>query len=236
MFRVGGFAMSMVLLAACGDEPRAGVDFPSALPRPNFTLTAMDGSRIDFHDATRGHPTLVLFGFTSCPDVCPAHMASIAGAVRQLAEADRRRLRVVFITADPERDTPDRLTGWLHGFDSTFVGLTGSVEDLERAASAMSVPAPFRYTDSGGRVVVMHYERVLGITADDSVRVLIPSGIEVALWTRELRRLVRRRLRRTRATQKRPYPNEPTPFSDRAFDRVVAHHMLPFAHAPPLSS
>lgn len=190
-----GIGAILVLSLACADGPRAGVDLPSPWPRPAFTLTGMDGTAVDFRELTRGHPTLVLFGFASCPDVCPGHMASIAGAARQLPEADRARLRVVFITADPERDTPGRLSAWLHGFDSAFVGLSGNADQLAQAAGAMLIPAPMRYTDSAGRIVVMHYERVLGITADDSVRVLVPAGVGIEAWVGELRRLMRIRSR-----------------------------------------
>ncbi len=193
--KVLGVGAVLSLLLACTDGPRAGVDFPSPWPRPVFTLTDKDGAAVDFQELTRGHPTLVLFGFASCPDVCPGHMASIAGAARQLPEADRARLRVVFITADPERDTPERLSTWLQGFDSGFVGLSGSVDQLAQAAGAMLVPAPMRYTDSVGRIVVVHYERVLGITSDDSVRVLVPAGVGIEAWAGELRRLVRIRSR-----------------------------------------
>lgn len=189
-------AVGMAFVAGCGNEPRAGVDFPEPWPRPAFSLTDTDGNTFAFHEVTQGRPTLVLFGFASCPDVCPAHMASIAGAARQLPSADRDRLRVVFITADSERDTPERLSAWLGAFDSSFVGLSGSPADLAQAASAMFVAAPMRYVDSSGKVVVVHYERVLGITADDSVRVLIPAGVGVEGWARELRRLVRIRSRR----------------------------------------
>ena len=195
-----GLVAAQLLTVGCSDGPRAGVDFPSPWPRPAFTLTGTDGTPVEFHEFTRGQPTLVLFGFASCPDVCPAHLASIAGAARQLPEADRQRLRVVFITADPERDTPDRLARWLRGFDSAFVGLSGDADALAEAARAMLVAAPMRYQDSAGRIVVVHYERVLGISADDSVRVLIPAGIGVEPWARELKRLVRIRPRRRAAS------------------------------------
>lgn len=109
-------------LAACADasasQPAAVVSTPSssAAPgtvtldtpdaKPDLHLTDQNGHSYDLVEQTAGHPTLLYFGYTHCPDVCPTTMADLALAARRLPTADRRDLRVVFVSTDPTRDTP----------------------------------------------------------------------------------------------------------------------------------
>lgn len=102
-----------------------------------FTLTNQDGKTVtdkDFH----GKDFLVFFGFTHCPAICPATMATITAAMAQLGEkADA--FTPVFITVDPANDTPLQIKDYLSNFDSRIVGLTGTSEQLKQAASAYKV-------------------------------------------------------------------------------------------------
>jgi protein SCO1 len=98
--------------------------------KPDFSLTDNHGGTFDFVQGTRGRVTLLYFGYTHCPDQCPTTMASLAEAVRGLKPADRSAVRVVFVTTDPARDNPKRLGSWLGQFDPTFVGLTGTAQEL----------------------------------------------------------------------------------------------------------
>jgi protein SCO1 len=98
-------------------RPREEADRP-------FELTNQSGEQVS--DKTfRGKWLLVYFGFTSCADVCPASMTELAEALRLLG-ADAERLRVVFITVDPERDSPGVLSRYLANFSASFTGLTGT--------------------------------------------------------------------------------------------------------------
>src|SRR4051812_28704979 len=90
-----------------------GVKLTPVRPKPDFTLENTDGQPFHFAAATRDAVTLLYFGYTNCPDVCPQHLVNIAGALRKLSPEQQAHVRVVFVTTDPARDTPERLRGWL---------------------------------------------------------------------------------------------------------------------------
>jgi protein SCO1 len=98
---------------------------------------------------TRGEPftlsqdradlDIVFFGYTNCPDVCQVVMGTIAGAYVRLDKADQERVRVVFVTTDPARDTATELTGYLSRFNPDFTGLTGSLADIDKLGKSMGI-------------------------------------------------------------------------------------------------
>lgn len=94
----------------------------------DFTLTDQDGRPFRLSDE-RGHAVALFFGYTHCPDVCPATLAHLASARAQLGTAGQTT-RVIFITVDPRRDTPPRLKTYLARFDPSFIGLTGTEAQL----------------------------------------------------------------------------------------------------------
>src|SRR5262249_6253388 len=87
-----------------------------------------------------GKPTLVFFGYTHCPDVCPSTLLEITNQLQELG-ADADRLNVLFITVDPERDTPEQLALYLSSFDPRIVGLSGAPENISAAIKAYHVYA-----------------------------------------------------------------------------------------------
>jgi protein SCO1/2 len=111
-------------------------------PAPDFALMAPDGStfRLSRH---RGDVVLLSFGYTFCPDVCPTTLAELA-QVRARLGAAASRVRVVFITVDPDRDTSERLRAYTRAFDPTFVGLTGTAERLAEVRRGYGVVAEKR--------------------------------------------------------------------------------------------
>jgi cytochrome oxidase Cu insertion factor (SCO1/SenC/PrrC family) len=102
-----------------------------------FTLTDSSGKRVTDEDY-RGKYTLVFFGFTSCPDICPAGLQLIAGALEQLGPK-AQRITPIFISVDPERDTPEKLAAYVKNFDPRLVGLTGTPEEIAAVAKAYKV-------------------------------------------------------------------------------------------------
>lgn len=93
----------------------------------------------DFRAATLGRATLLLCGYTSCPDGCPVTVSRIAQAVGRLDPRDRARVAVVFVATD-ERVTPTRLASWLVRFDPGIIGLSGAATEVGQAAAAAYVP------------------------------------------------------------------------------------------------
>lgn len=94
----------------------------------NFTLNSPNGdvSLSDF----KGKLTLVYFGYTFCPDICPTNLGNLSMAYRQLSDEQKAKLQILFISVDPERDTPERLQQYVNYFDANMIGLTGSPETL----------------------------------------------------------------------------------------------------------
>ena len=131
---LAALAALAALAGACqsGDEARAfrGVALSAPMAKPAFTLPDVNGRPFDFVAETRDRVALIFFGYTHCPDICPLHMANIAAVLKQMSFEERQRIVTVFVTTDPERDTPERLKSWLANFDPSFVGLTGTPDEL----------------------------------------------------------------------------------------------------------
>jgi protein SCO1/2 len=119
---------------------RAGAPAASLIGGP-FTLTAGDGGSVTDADL-KGEPFLVFFGYTHCPDVCPATLAEISDV---LAKMPAKPIKALFITVDPERDTPAIMKDYVSNFDPRIVGLTGdraAIDKVERAYRVYARKAP----------------------------------------------------------------------------------------------
>jgi protein SCO1/2 len=141
-FRTLLAAAALALVAGCAPEAPSfkGADVTGASFGRDFALTGHDGKPRTLADF-RGKAVVVFFGFTQCPDVCPTTLATVSQALRQLQDlpADLRP-RVLLVSVDPERDTPEILAPYVRFFDPQFLGATGSLEATAAAAAAFSVP------------------------------------------------------------------------------------------------
>lgn len=162
------------------------------LDKPDLELTADDGQRYDLRAETAGTATLVLFGFTHCRDACPAQLAILASAVADLSAAEREGLEVVFVSVDPDRDTPARLRRWLAAYDEGFVGLTGDLAQVEDAMGQLllSAPRPEDADADGGSHVHHHSPFVAFHPGDDRAHTMYPFGMRADQWRQELPRLI----------------------------------------------
>ncbi|MNX29896.1 hypothetical protein D3C86_600480 [compost metagenome] len=102
-----------------------------------FQLTNQNGQRVT--ERSFGEPALLYFGFMTCPAICPTDLAKMARISRQLQQQQGISVRPVFVTIDPERDTPKKLKTYVNYFASDFVGLTGSAQDIVRITDAYHV-------------------------------------------------------------------------------------------------
>ncbi len=105
-----------------------GTMFDSPQPAPDITLMDQHSQSFDLA-AQKGNIVLVFFGYTNCPDICPATMANLSQLYDRLG-AQAKNVRVVFVTVDPQRDTASQLQEFMAKFDSSFIGLTGMQQDL----------------------------------------------------------------------------------------------------------
>ncbi len=126
------------LLASRGGHEFAGTVFTDQQEASNFTLTADSGEAVSL-DSFRDKVVLVYFGYTFCPDVCPASLAELAAAVDVLDPSQREDVQVVMVSVDPARDTPQVLDGYLNHFDPSFVGFTGTDEEIAAVAADYNV-------------------------------------------------------------------------------------------------
>ncbi|MFF7984076.1 SCO family protein [Streptomyces sp. NPDC007901] len=166
------------------------LDTPDA--KPALHLTDQNGHSYNLVRQTAGHPTLLYFGYTHCPDVCPTTMADIALAARKLPTADRRELRVVFVSTDPARDTPRRLKQWLGAIDPSFTGLTGDFAAVQKAARSLGVgiSPPVKHQD--GTVTVSHGAEVFAFSPkDDKAHLFYTSGTSQQRYAADLPKIVK---------------------------------------------
>ena len=189
---------------ACNTDSRAstlggvrGVKLSPARGKPDFTLETTDGQPFRFQADTRGTVTLLYFGYMNCPDVCPLHLSNIAAALKRLQPDDQARVRVVFVTTDPARDTPAQLRGWLNNFDPRFIGLRGGLDSVNQIQARLGLPpAAMEMMDAsapGPRASygMGHAAQVLAFTPDDSLRVEYPGGFTIDDWANDLPKLLK---------------------------------------------
>lgn len=131
-------ALGVLLLGGCGSgDDNALEDLPGYVVVPgdpmgpsDGSITQTDGSTWSYRDVADGTITLLYFGYTSCPDVCPTTMADLAHSIRKLSKAEQAKVSVQFVSTDPTRDTPAQITRWLGGFDPEFKGGRADINDV----------------------------------------------------------------------------------------------------------
>lgn len=200
-------AAASLTLSACGsgadsDKPVAVVSEDTSqqaatvldkpFEKPDLVLTDTQGKQYDFRKQTAGKPTLVYFGYTHCPDVCPLTMNNIAVAKKQLSQAEQDELRVVFVTTDPERDTPAALGKWLQGIDPQIVGLTGDFDTVQAGARTLGISIDPPTKDKDGKIVSMHGTQVVAFSPkSDAGYVLYGEDATVEDYTEDLPKLIK---------------------------------------------
>lgn len=159
-----------------------------ARPLPPLALVDQDNRPFDT-SRLRGGWTLLFFGFTSCPDACPLTMAALAETNKLLANLPAgQRPRVVMISVDPERDTPERLAGYVRAFDPTFVGATGTKPAIDELAQRIGVLVATRPLD-GGSYTVDHTTSVFLVDPDGALRALFSAPLTPKLIAEDYRRI-----------------------------------------------
>jgi len=168
--------------SATGAGLIAGVFEPPRVA-PELALQGSDGKDLRL-DRYRGRIVVLGFGFTSCPDVCPTTLAALAGARKKLG-ADAAGVQVLYVTVDPKRDDAERLRTYLERFDPTFVGGTGTPEELAAARESYGVAVG----EQPGRSF-SHSSFTYLIDGEGKIRALMPYGHSSEDYAHDLRILL----------------------------------------------
>lgn len=166
---------TVFLLAGCGPADNYqwhGHDVTGVTADLAFQL--VDGNKKTVNAGTyAGKVRLVYFGYTYCPDVCPATMAHLAAALGQLTSPQRNKVRVLFISVDPKRDTPQRLKQWTRHFGPDFIGLTGSQKELKWLANRYRISYSYDTPGKNGFYLVNHSSAVFVFDGRGKARLLL---------------------------------------------------------------
>ncbi|MEV3887769.1 SCO family protein [Streptomyces griseoincarnatus] len=185
----GGSPVSVVSEESGGQKAATVLDKP--FEKPDLVLTDTQGKPYDFREQTAGQPTLIYFGYTHCPDVCPLTMNNLAVAKKQLPKEQQDQLRIVFVTTDPERDTPAELGKWLKGIDSQVVGLTGDFATIQAGARTLGISIDPPRKDDNGKTVSDHGTQVIAFSPKtDGGYVLYGEDATVEDYTQDLPRII----------------------------------------------
>ena len=182
-------ALAGVYVARVVGQPAVpSLESGTSLPQPRalagFDLEDTHGAAVS-PAQLRGHPTLVFFGFTHCPDVCPTTLALLASVQKQAAVPN---LKVAFISVDPERDTPEQLGRYISSFGGDFIGLTGSAPEIVKATSGFGVAAA-RVELAGGDYTMDHSATIFALDSQARIIAVFTPPLSAAALTRDVVRL-----------------------------------------------
>jgi protein SCO1/2 len=182
--------LTLLLLGACQAEPAyTGTQWPTPQPAADFTLQSAAGpvSLSDLADKV----VLLYFGYTSCPDICPATLADLARAVRELDD-EAKQIQVVMVTVDPERDTPERLAEYVGHFHPSFIGLSGTPSEVGEMAAAYGVYIQRNPGTAATGYLVDHTARVFVIDRQGEYWLSFPFGMTSQEMAADLRNVLKR--------------------------------------------
>ena len=187
----GILAVVLLIWAAAFARPDElhGSEITSEVQAPAVNLMSADGSEFQM-SALKGKVALLFFGFTSCMDVCPTTLADFKRVKADLGEkADQ--IAFIFITVDPQRDTPESAQAYAAGFDPQFIGLSGSEAELEPVWKGYGVYRKITESGSAAGYQVDHSSRVYLVDTANRLRVTYPYGTPVEDLTADIRFLLK---------------------------------------------
>ena len=191
MWKHNFLLLVVALLVACGEphmpSPYHAADVTSRYVKADFHLTDFNGKSRSMGDFSR-KVVVLFFGYTHCPEVCPTTLADMAQVMRQLGK-DAERVQVLFVTLDPERDSPELLAQFVPSFDSSFLGLYGNAQATAEAARAFGVNFAKQLNNSGN-YTLDHSDGTFIIGINGRPILLSPYGQRTELLVQDIRLLL----------------------------------------------
>lgn len=177
-------SLVVLMLAGCSERPPA-----SAGPRGgDFVLQSAAGP-VDTR-TLRGKVLLISFGYTHCPDVCPASLAAAAQALNALGAAEREKVRLIMVSVDPERDTPQRLAEYAAYFHPEMIAVTGSREEIDAVVRAYGAGYVRQPAGADGSYAVDHTTRTYVVAPDGRLVAQLELGTSVEKYVETVRGLM----------------------------------------------
>lgn len=159
--------------------------FPEAIELPEFSLLDQDGNEFT-RDRFRGQWDLLFFGFTHCPDVCPLTLQVLGDAQQQLrAEGKPQAPRIVLVSVDPERDTPERIGRYVAHFGSDSIGVTGSLDELKKLTTPLGIYFE-KAAINGDEYSMDHSSAVLAIDPQGRFRAVFGAPLQAEMLVHDL--------------------------------------------------
>ncbi len=185
-----GMLLSRALLDRSGGPTLAKATLiDPARPLPPMAFIDEQGKPFG-QEQLRGHWSILFFGFTSCPDVCPTTLALLAQVEKKLADMPtEQRPHIVLVSVDPKRDTPERLAQYVKSFSPTFTGITGEQNAIHEFALKMGVPVAIS-EQPGGNYTVDHSAAIFLVDPNGALRALSSTPHEVPIIAEDYRAIV----------------------------------------------
>lgn len=179
----------LLVLAGCEQQPEwNGRDISGLMPPLEFELTGEDGEPIT-EEAFADQVVALFFGYTHCPDVCPPTLSRLAQAIKQLPEEQRDQVEVLFVSVDPERDTPEHLKEYTDYFGDQVTGVTGEIPQLRKLTKRYRTTFSHGQPDEDGNYTVSHGQAVYLFDRSGKVRLMVRDEMSVDDLASDLERL-----------------------------------------------
>lgn len=188
--RLAIVASLAMLVAGCfgSEQSWNAKSIEGLMPDLAFTLTRSDGETVTAEDY-QGQVRLLFFGFTSCPDVCPATMAKLNQAIKAMPEDLQDQVTPLFVSVDPQRDTPEKLGEYVRFFGDHMVGLTGDEAGLRDLAKRYRTTFGYDEPDNKGNYNVSHSAAIYVFDGQGDARLLLRPELTREQITRDLTQL-----------------------------------------------
>ena len=183
----------LIFLTACSDPTQKWsiYDVSGHLPNLKFSLLG-EGNKVITQDDLKDKTVLMFFGYASCPDVCPTTMAQLTEVLEKLGE-QAKDVRIIFVSVDPHRDTPDVLQAYVNAFNKNAIGLTGSEKQIADLARRYRVAYQIEKPKPGDGAEIYDVTHSRGVFIFDRMgkaRLLAPDTEKVDVVTQDLRQLL----------------------------------------------
>lgn len=174
------------------EQLRAKAQALNPYPAPPFALTDHTGKPYSFTPAEGADATLLFFGYTFCPDVCPVTMIEYRDIIKELG-TEANRVRFLFVSVDPQRDTPERLKEYTERFNPAIIGLTGEPAQVEAVVKAYGVVAEKRaVSGSSAGYLIDHTASILVIDGKGQAVMKFPFGMDPKDSARHIREILKK--------------------------------------------